>query len=458
MIEPSQEVLSGWGMANHATSLVYRPRTIEEVRWATEDARARGLIIAHRGAGQSYGDAALNQNGALLDMTGLAEIESFDRDRGIVRAQSGVTMGQLWKAVLPERWWPPVVPGTALPTLGGCLAMNIHGKNHLKVGSFGEHVRGVTVLTANGEIRTFEADDAGFPAFVGTQGLRGTILAMKLKLSPLSSGFLEVERRFAGHLSDLMSTLRHLAEEHDHAVAWVDCFAGGRSEGRGELHGASYLAEGHALTGKGLTIPEQTQGRWDLTRHLFQTLAPWALRASLNDFGIRSLNAGKSARARLRGTARYHQALARFHFPVDTVPDWKHTYGEGGLVQYQFFVPQNVAEDVFREALQRQRSTGIRSYLAVMKAHRDDAFPSAYCVAGYSLALDFSNRARSRPALLRLLAEFDQLQKGCGGRVYAAKDTVSRLGRLPVGRDALYGTNLSRRWERAASSANPDPR
>ena len=52
------------------------------------------------------------------------------------------------------RPWPPVVPGTMLATLGGCVAMNVHGKNHARAGAIGRHVRSLTLLTGDGEVRT----------------------------------------------------------------------------------------------------------------------------------------------------------------------------------------------------------------------------------------------------------------------------------------------------------------
>jgi FAD/FMN-containing dehydrogenase len=36
------------------------------------------------------------------------------------------------------------------PTLGGCLAMNIHGKNNFRVGSIGDHVLDFDLLTTDG--------------------------------------------------------------------------------------------------------------------------------------------------------------------------------------------------------------------------------------------------------------------------------------------------------------------
>lgn len=446
VIEPRREVLCGWGGANRAVSWVYRPRSAEEVAEAATDARRRGLTIAHRGAGQSYGDAALNEGGAVLVLQGLDRVLEFDPEAGVVRAQAGVTIDRLWRTGIEAGWWPAVVPGTSRPTLGGCVGMNVHGKNHFRTGSFGEHLRSLTVLSPEGEVRRLTPEDPAFARQVGGQGLQGTILEVEVRLGRVGSGYLAVEARSAGGLEEAMDVLDRLAAEHEYAVAWIDCFARGGSLGRGELHGASNLPPGHPRAAEAMSVQAQVPGpraAGVLPRRWMSAV----LRLLANDPGMRALDLAKSVHARVRHPSTYLEPHARFHFLLDYVPDWKRAYGAGGLLQYQLFVPETDARAAFREALELQQRTGIVSWLGVLKRHRRDPFASNYSVDGYSLALDFPVREARLGALTDLLAAFDDLLEAAGGHVYAAKDAVSRLGRPPAASDA-YQTNLSRRWGR----------
>ncbi len=442
---PRLEVLRGWGMANHARSLVYRPRTAEDAAAAVEDVRRRGLTLAHRGGGISYGDAALNEGGAVLDASRLGRILTLDRERGVVRVEAGVTFEELWTETLPLGWWPPVVPGTMKVTLGGAVAMNVHGKNHLRAGSVGDHVEAVTVLGPDGEVRTLEGEEVR--SVVGAQGTAGTILDLTLRLHRVHAGFLDVEAVVTRSVEETVEAVGSGAVSHPYSVAWIDCMARGEAAGRGIVHFADYLPPDHPRSGEAMSAGEQALPG----RILGVVPRAWAwmgLKAFFHDPGMRGLNVGRFAAGRLRHGHHYLQPHANFHFLLDYVPGWKRVYAPHGLIQYQLFVPEERAAFAFREALRLQRELGVYSYLGVVKRHRADPSPWTYLVDGYSLALDFPVRPGRLAALRALCRSYDVLLAEVGGRVYAAKDAVG-VGRLPPGRDPLYSSNLVRRWERA---------
>ena len=61
-------------------SLVARPTTIEQCREALAYCRQHDMTICARGAGRGYGDLALNDGQALLDMSGMNRILEFDEE------------------------------------------------------------------------------------------------------------------------------------------------------------------------------------------------------------------------------------------------------------------------------------------------------------------------------------------------------------------------------------------
>src|SRR5205085_4738619 len=157
----------------------------EGVHALFETARRHGRSVALRGGGRSYGDASLNRENLVLDLTRMNRILEWDPGTGVIRLEPGVTIRQLWQYAIEDGWWPPVVPGTMYPTLGGCLGMNIHGKNNFKAGPIGDHVLEFEFLTPAGERITASPTNNSdfFYAAIGSFGMLGcfTSITMQMK-------------------------------------------------------------------------------------------------------------------------------------------------------------------------------------------------------------------------------------------------------------------------------------
>ncbi len=110
----------------------------------------------------------------------------------MVDVDGGVSLDQLMKAALPCGLWVPVLPGTRQVTIGGAIGCDIHGKNHHSAGSFGNHVRSMDLLTADGQVRTVTPDGPEsdlFWATVGGNGLTGIILRATIEMTPTETAY-----------------------------------------------------------------------------------------------------------------------------------------------------------------------------------------------------------------------------------------------------------------------------
>lgn len=146
--------LTGWGRTAPTVAQVLSTSDPEViVRAVTRAAEEKGRGVIARGLGRSYGDNAQNGGGLVIDMSALNQIHSMDAATCIVDVDGGVNLDQLMRAALPLGLWVPVLPGTRQVTIGGAIGCDIHGKNHHSAGSFGNHVRSIDLLTADGQVR-----------------------------------------------------------------------------------------------------------------------------------------------------------------------------------------------------------------------------------------------------------------------------------------------------------------
>ncbi len=421
------EWTEGWGMAVGAAGYVFRPTTIEGVRDALTAARDAGVPVVPRGSGCSYGDAALRPESVVLDLGRMRRIIAWDPEKGVVDVEPGVTIRSLWRYVLGDGWWPQVVTGTMEPTIGGCLAMNVHGKNNWARGTIGEHCLEFDLVLPSGELRTVSpvSDPVLFRAVIGGFGQLGIIVRARLQLKKVASGLVHVRAVAVDDLETMLRLTDEAKDRWEYVVGWIDAFARGKSLGRGLLHFARHLEPGEdpapaqSLRAEGQDLPDTMFGLLPKAM-MWRLLKPWT-----NNLGMRWINRFKYLVGSTVGDdAEYQQSLAEFSFLLDYVPNWKNIYLPGGLIQHQSFVPVDGAESVFRSQLEAGQKRRQPSYLAVLKRHRPDEFLLTHAVDGFSLALDFPVSDRRRTALWKLVREMAEPVVEAGGRFYPAKDAA----------------------------------
>lgn len=436
------ELLEAWGMNRASLAFVHRPSTVEQTRRVLMEAAARGVSVAPRGAGCSYGDASLNAENVVLDMSRMNRILAWDPETGRIDAEPGVTIRQLWQYCLGDGWWPPVVPGTMHVTLGGGAGMNFHGKNNYKVGPIGDNIVELDILLPTGEIKTCRRDTEPelFYAAIGGFGQLGVFTRLSLQMKKVYSGLLRVDAFAIRSFAEIINEFDKRRHEADYMVGWIDCFASGNELGRGVVHTANYLKPGEDPS------PAQTLRvvNQELPDTLFGIL-PKSLMGTLmqpftNNLGTKAINSAKFLEGSTIGNNKtVMQPHAQFAFLLDYVPGWKRAYKPGALIQFQSFVPEENAEKVFSQHIILSQKAGIVPYLGVFKRHRPDQFLMTHAVEGYSLALDYPINDKNEAGLRVLIERLSNNVIDHGGRFYFAKDSLltPSLARRAIGEDCL---------------------
>jgi decaprenylphospho-beta-D-ribofuranose 2-oxidase len=411
-------LLHGWGRTAPTAATVHRLTEVSQARTLVANAGPRGVIA--RGLGRSYGDAAQNAGGVVLDMTSYYSRTDLDAVAGTVTCDAGVSLDALLRVLLPAGWFVPVTPGTRQVTLGGAVAADVHGKNHHRDGSIGRHISSLELLTGDGELRTIGPDRSPelFWATTGGMGLTGVILSVTLQLMPVETSWVLVDTERAPDLDAVLTGLRAADERFPYTVAWVDCLSRGRSLGRGVLTSGSH-APVAALPRRAQAHPREFGGGLsDALPSVPPVFPPGLLRREtamlFNELWFR--------KAPRRRTDEVQRIGAFFH-PLDAIHDWNRLYGPRGFLQYQLVVPDG-AEPILESVIGQLAAAGTPGLLAVLKRFgAANPAPLSFPTAGWTLALDLPAAA---PGLASLLDRFDAQVADAGGRVYLAKDSRLR--------------------------------
>jgi FAD/FMN-containing dehydrogenase len=291
------------------------------------------------------------------------------------------------------------------------------------MGPIGEHVIEFTALLPNGEAVTCTPKKNAdlFYSMISGLGMLGVFTSVTMQMKKIESGLLEVHAWPVHDLHEHLTYILEKAPHFDYTVGWMDTMNGGKSLGRGQIHAANYLHGNEDPNAKetmkleNQILPPRIFGVFPKSI-LYIFMKPFA-----NNLGWWGVNVAKYV-ASLR-THVFRQPHAAFHFLLDYVPNWELSYGRGGMIQHQSFLPKETAEDCWREMLTLSLKRGMPSYLGVTKRHRPDQFLLTHAVDGFSLALDFKVTDRNRASLSQMLKEFDKMILQAGGRFYFAKNS-----------------------------------
>ncbi|MGN6751281.1 MAG: FAD-binding oxidoreductase [Intrasporangium sp.] len=440
---PCRRPLTGWGRTAPSVAQVVAPPGVDDLARLIATRPPRGVIA--RGLGRSYGDAAQNAGGLVLEIAGLDGIGPVDPATGLVTCGGGVSLDRLIRTVLPQGWFVPVTPGTRQVTVGGTIAADVHGKNHHRDGSISAHLDSLVLLDGRGDLHTLTPGDDLFWAVPGGMGLTGIVVAATLRLIPVRSGLMSVDTIRTDSLEETMEALAAADRTHRYSVAWVDCLTPGARLGRGIVTAGDHADHGAEPSPRGdpdvrAALPA---GRLGVPR--------WAPPAPLNPLTVRFFNAVYHRAPRAR---RSVEPLGSFFHPLDVVAAWNRLYGARGFVQHQLTVrdPETVRRVVGLFARHRAPT-----FLCVLKRFgAAGPAPLSFPQPGWTLAVDLP----VSDGIGAMLDEVDAEVISAGGRVYLAKD--ARLAPWAVARmyprldewrglrdrldpDHVFASDLSRR-------------
>lgn len=367
-------------------------------------ALAGRAAVIPRGAGRSHGDCAYVGGGVTCNSSALDDVLAIDQGCGTVQVGAGLAVGELHRLLEGGTLEFPVLGGTQWATVGGAIAGDIHGKNHPLVGSFGNHVEEITLLTADGERLSCgpERERELFSATVGGLGLTGFIESATLKLRPAGSRTVSQSRTMLRG-TDGMFALFDAADGHQEfsQAVWFDL---SRRHSPGLFCSARRATSPSRPAAPAIGVP--------LPRvHL---LRPTCARVAS------SVVLRKCTRSRKRFV---HMLAYNYSGSHERLFHWNRLFGTRGVIEFQFALPADAFADALDELVVQGRKRSLPLLAAVVKrlgAIAPVGMLSFPC-AGYTLSVQSAYSV----AAVRFFRDFTTEIAAAGGRVNLTKDACT---------------------------------
>ncbi len=393
-----QKKISGWGRNILVNTNVFIPKSLKQLKKLTD----KNCIA--RGLGRSYGDSSINKSKTIVT-TNLNKIIFFDKKKGILEAESGISIEQLLSLIVKEGWFLPVTPGSKKITLGGMIASDIHGKNHHKVGNFSNFVLGLKIL--NHKKKLIECNKKKnhllFKFTVGGMGLTGIIYSCRIKLKKIASDLI-FEEKIKNY--NLKKTLRCINESKnwEFNVAWIDTSSNVKNLGR-------------SILTRGYFIKEKKNDLSFLKKKSFISNLPKVFPDFfMGTFVIKILNFIYYS---FSFTGKKISSIDEFFYPLDKINNWNEIYGKKGFISYQCSVPVKNSYKSIYQILKILKKNKIYSFVSVLKSMGKNDKLLSFGQKGFTLVFDFP----IYPKIFDVLFKLDMVVLKNKGKVYLTKDS-----------------------------------
>jgi decaprenylphospho-beta-D-ribofuranose 2-oxidase len=391
-------------------------------RYRFWDRSALQIPRISRGAGLSYAASSFLDEGLTVSHESFDRVTDFDTASGIVEVETGIKLFAVHRFLSSLGRYLPVQPGHGRITVGGCIAADVHGKNHVRDGTFMNQIESLTLFhPSHGMLElSREREPELFRLTCGGYGLTGHIIRARLRTTPIPSSTVELKAaEFLGAMEGL-DQLWHAARVADFAYTWHDMADTGKSFGSGYVFQARFVPASHETSSQSNDAePPQLSAA---------ERAAWPV-ALLNSHSIRALNFiyRRQQRPALAGKT---QALQDALFPIHRAQLYFKLFGARGFHEYQVILPLEVMHEYLDAIRKRLPTLRLPITLASAKAFDGPRDLLRFTGRGVCIALNFP---RSEKAY-QFMSFLDERVIALGGIPNIIKD--SRLPRAVV--DACY--------------------
>ncbi len=287
-----------------------------------------------QGGGLSYVAASFGKNTKTLKLSQFDRILECDLEHGVIQVEAGISLAKIYGLLEETPWTLPVQPGHPQITVGGCIAVNVHGKNQFREGLFENSVLEMELYHPHFGLKLISKNHNSelFWMTIGGLGLTGIIVTVKLQLKKKIGHSIEFENIPTRSIEETKDILEKCKTTHDLLYSWNDFSRLGRG-------GVGFVVAGK-FSGREAIQKSYKTKKLDPAHSSFFPILNQVSTPILN-LVYRLIN----TKLKNRGIQSFYD----FTFPVHSKSFYFSLFGRKGFVERQILIPETCVDRYFKD-------------------------------------------------------------------------------------------------------------
>jgi decaprenylphospho-beta-D-ribofuranose 2-oxidase len=377
-----------------------------------------------KGSGSSIVGAFFSKGATVVEVQSKNEVIALDVDNKEIIVRSSITLSKLYEFLIPKHLFLASVPSYPGASIGGCIAANVHGQNHIKEGCFLNNIKSLVIYHPDKGLIECSIDKNKdlFNLTIGGYGITGVIHEAKLHLISVKTNLLNVKTVAFSNLFEAFQLMEGESLNYDYLHSWCDMSSANCNKQSGLLSLGSYK--------QGSEI-EQCK--------IYHQIKKIHLPVLINIFGTKLMIVVNKLYYFINIIRRHKiMPLHDFIFPSKSNLFYFSMFGKKGVIEHQVLIPKEVAKRYLKDMMVIIEENNPRISLCHLKVFRGHGSLLRFDGSGYCLALHFFNNFNG----VNTLQEIDKIDLYYGCKVNLVKD--SRLSTESINRQYNSGADLFR--------------
>jgi decaprenylphospho-beta-D-ribofuranose 2-oxidase len=358
-----------------------------------------------KGSGTSIVGAFFSKGSIVIEGQSKKDIIALDVENKEIIVRPDITLSNLYEFLIPQHLFLASVPSYPGASIGGCIAANVHGQNHMKEGCFSNNVKSLLIYHPDKGLIECSIDKNKdlFDLTIGGYGATGVIHEAKLHLISIKTNLLNVKTVTFQTLFEAFQLMEKESINYDYLHSWCDMSLANRNKQPGLISFGSYK-----------------QGNQIKQYKIDHKISKVHLPILINIFGTKLIVVVNKLYYFINTIKCYKTMLLHdFIFPSRSNLFYFSMFGKKGVIEHQVIIPKEKAKRYLEEMMMIIENTNPKISLCHLKVFSGHGSLLRFDGSGYCLALHFYNNSKG----INALQEIDKIDLNYGCKVNLVKDS-----------------------------------